>query len=85
MAELTGERFLIRTEGGPCDGETRVADSLGLGGWEWPLPDILGWDDSGYYVKAGESDLPPQERGSRVLRGATYRWRERGEGEDADA
>jgi hypothetical protein len=68
------ERFLIRTEGGPCDGETRIADSQGIGGWGWPLPDVLKYDATGSYIKAAESSLPPQERGSRVLRGATYRW-----------
>ena len=69
------ERFLIRTEGGPCDGETRIADSDGLGGWTWPLPDVLKYDASGQYVKVGESDLPPQPEDSRVLRGAQYEWR----------
>ena len=72
------ERFLVRTEGGPCDGETRVADSDGLGGWEWPLPDVLEYGGRegviGHYVKAAESTLPPQDEDSRVLRGATYRW-----------
>jgi len=71
------ERFLVRTEGGPLDGETRVASSVGLGGlggWEWPLPDVLRYDGSGQYVKAAESGLPPQDEDSHVLRGATYRW-----------
>jgi hypothetical protein len=69
------ERFLVRTVGGPCDGETRVADSAGLGGWEWPLPDALAYDASGQYVKTAESSLPPMDRDSSVLRGATYEWR----------
>ena len=69
-----GERFLIRTEGGPCDGETRIANTDGLGGWTWPLPDVLKYDASGRYVKHAESVLPPQEKGSQVVRGATYRW-----------
>ena len=68
------ERFLIRTEGGPCDDETRVANADGLGGWAWPLPDALKYDASGRYVKVAESDLPPMGEGSNVLRGATYRW-----------
>jgi hypothetical protein len=51
------ERFLIRTEGGPVDGETRVANSLGDDGWRWPLPDVLPHPD-GRYVKEAESILP---------------------------
>ena len=69
-----GERFLIRTEGGPCDGETRVANSDGNERWTWPLPDVLKYDAGGRYVKVTESHLPPQEPGSRVVRGATYEW-----------
>lgn len=65
------ERFLIRTENGPCDGETRVATS---DAWEWPLPSTLGYDATGRYVKVSESELDPQPEGSRVVRGATYRW-----------
>ena len=68
------ERFLIRTEGGPCDGETRVANADPGGSWTWPLPDTLGWDASGSYVKAAESVLEPQGPDSGVVRGATYRW-----------
>jgi hypothetical protein len=68
------ERFLIRTEGGPMDGETRVANAGGTGPWEWPLPDVLNYDQSGRYVKAAESDLPAQPPESQMARGATYRW-----------
>ena len=69
---MVGERFLIRTEGGPCDGETRVAD-VGQG-WTWPLPAWLGYDETGRYVKISESGLPPQDAESRLRRGARYRW-----------
>lgn len=73
------ERFLIRTEGGPCDGQTRVCnamiDGVQIGQWEWPLPDVLKWDQSGSYVKVRESALPPQPEGSHLARGATYEWR----------
>lgn len=65
------ETFLLRTEGGPCDGETRVATSDVM---PWPLPDVLKYDASGRYVKAAESVLPPQLPGSGTARGATYRW-----------
>jgi hypothetical protein len=72
------ERFLIRTEGGPCNGETRVANAgmehLPSGQWEWPLPDALEYDGTGRYVKVAQSDLPPMEADSPVVRGATYRW-----------
>lgn len=63
------ERFLIRTEGGPRPG-TKVAEGIG-----WPLPELLLWD-TGTYVKAAESALPPQAGDSGVLRGAEYRWQE---------
>lgn len=68
------ERFLLRTEGGPCDGQTRVANALGDDGITWPLPDVLPYDATGRYVKASESDAPPQEPGSRLVRGAVYEW-----------
>lgn len=68
------EPFLVRTKGGPCDGQTRVANAAGDEGWTWPLPDELGYDDSGRYVKCQESGLPSQTEGSNVIRGATYRW-----------
>lgn len=67
------ERFLLRTEGGPCAGETRVVNTQGEG-WEWPMPDVLEFGEQGRYVKVTESELPPQEEGSGVLRGATYEW-----------
>jgi hypothetical protein len=69
------ERFLIRTTGGPCHGQTRVANATGLENWTWPLPDVLKYDASGSYVKVSESDLQPMKDGSYVLRGAEYGWK----------
>ena len=65
------ERFLIRTEGGPHP-DTYVTDDDHP--MSWPLPDFLA-DEGGWYAKVAESSLPPQEPGSRVMRGATYEWR----------
>jgi hypothetical protein len=68
----TNELFLIRAEGGPAAG-TRVVDDPS---WAWPLPETLdappGW--AGRYVKVSESQLDPQPRDSRVIRGAMYEW-----------
>lgn len=68
------ERFLIRLEGGPAGGETRVATSDNVY-WQWPLPGVISWDATGGYVKVRESSLPPQAPGSHVMRGATYEWK----------
>lgn len=68
------ERFLVRTEGGPCHGETRIANAHGDEGWTWPLPDELKYGATGSYVKYSESDAPRQPDDSRVIRGAVYRW-----------
>ena len=69
------EAFLVRTEGGPCAGEVRVANASGDEGWTWPLPGILKHPE-GRYVKVSESDLGPRPEGSRLLRGAVYEWEE---------
>lgn len=74
------ERFLIRTEGGPVGGEVRVANADPEEQWTWPLPDVLGWDDTGRYLKVRESQLPPQDDRSNLARGATYEWRPVGSG-----
>jgi hypothetical protein len=63
------EPFFIRTEEGPHPG-TRIVDETQ---YPWPLPGILG-DEGGAYVKVSESDAPPQEAGSRLIRAACYRW-----------
>jgi hypothetical protein len=64
---MASERFLVRTKDGPNPG-TRVAE-----GWAWPLPELL-LTEGGQYVKAGESNLAPQDEDSIVVRGAEYRW-----------
>jgi len=70
-----GEQFLIKTVGGPQEG-VRVADTEDTRfDWSWPLPDVLMYDETGHYVKVSESDLPPQERKSVIMRGAEYEWR----------
>jgi hypothetical protein len=65
------ERFWVRLEGGPLAGD-RLADNM-----TWPLPDVLPLPDGlgGRYVKVSESQLPPQDEESKVLRGARYAWR----------
>lgn len=72
------EKFLIRTQGGPLDGETRVAnaqmDGVQIGQWEWPLPARLPFNETGDYVKVTESSLPPMPEDGNVMRGATYAW-----------
>lgn len=68
--------FLIRTNGGPCAGETHaIPRELA----SWPLPDVLppepGWPP-GRYVKTSESQLPADVDDSPfVARGAEYEWR----------
>lgn len=66
------ERFLMKTKGGPIDGETHVvpADLYG-----WPLPDKLPAPfEGGHYKKVNESKLPPMPHDSPVMRGAEYEW-----------
>jgi len=81
-----GERFLLRTEGGPYPGTRRVTEGefmfpfLPDPAVHWPLPDELPVGDragepAGSYVKTGESTLDPQPEDSGVLRGAEYEWR----------
>lgn len=70
------EVFLVRLEGGPLNGETRIANFACPADepmFTWPLPDVLNMD-SGRYVKVSESDLPPQTEGSHLMRGAIYEW-----------
>jgi hypothetical protein len=63
------EPFFIKTEGGPHPG-VRIIDEAQ---YSWPLPGILG-DAGGAYIKVSESEAPPQEPGSRLVRSARYRW-----------
>lgn len=74
------ERYLLRTEGGPFAGETRVANDPDGPSMTWPLPPVLEYDRTGQYVKVMESDLPPMPEESTLLRGATYEWRPAGDG-----
>lgn len=64
------EPLLVRTVGGPHPGQ-KLTDIDQSG---WPLPGLLP-DVGGKYVKVAESNLPPQEEGSHLMRGAMYRWR----------
>lgn len=64
--------FLVRTTGGPNDGETRVVPLE----WGWPLPNVLpGASLGGVYVKVSESQLPASvDEHRNVMRGAQYEW-----------
>lgn len=63
------ETFFIRTKGGPHPGN-RVVDS---DHYPWPLPGFLN-DSGGKYAKVSESQAPPQEEGSHLVRAAEYEW-----------
>lgn len=69
------EPFLVRTNGGPAEGQRVVRDGDVYGGllFTWPLPNFLS-DRGGRYRKVGESRLAPQTQGSHVVRGAEYEW-----------
>ena len=67
--------YLLRTVGGPHPGDRTLPLD-----WEhpdgkkgWPLPDTLPVDDSGYYKKVAESNLP-DDSFDMVARGAQYEW-----------
>jgi hypothetical protein len=83
MSLLVGnvaEQFIIVTDGGPHPGE-RVVDETQ---YPWPLPGILK-DAGGAYFKVSESQAPPQEEGSRLVRSALYRWLTNAEIEEASS
>jgi hypothetical protein len=63
------EPLVIRTVGGPSPGD-RITDIDQSG---WPLPGMLS-GAGGVYFKVAESDAPPQEEGSRLMRSALYHW-----------
>lgn len=63
------ETFIITTDGGPHPGD-RIVDETQ---YPWPLPGILK-DAGGAYFKIAESQAPPQEEGSRLVRAAFYQW-----------
>lgn len=67
MAE---ENFLIKTIGGPYDGETRTVPRSVLG---WPPPaNLPGIFHGGIYILVDFSKLPK----TSVVRDATYEWRD---------
>lgn len=70
--------FLIRTRGGPIDGETRSVPETAF---PWPLPPILEHPGGGgHYVKIAESTLPEEvDDNDHVARGAEYEWIPEGE------
>ncbi len=63
--------FLLRTNGGPLDGETRVVDPNVM---PWPFPDELSVE-GGVYRKVSESQLPSDAAANpHVGVGAEYEW-----------
>lgn len=65
------EFFLLRTTGGPLDGQTRKVPRNFYG---WPLPAELPYEQ-GRYVKTSESQLPAEvDESPHVARGAEYEW-----------
>ena len=63
---MSGERFIIRTVGGPYPGD-RMSNG------PWPLPDELPVPgEPGTYIKVSQSVLEEPHPG--VLRGAEYHW-----------
>jgi hypothetical protein len=73
MTEEYDEPLLIQTSGGPYPGNRSVKISE----WGWPLPEILPCPGNiGCYFKVSESQLPPRDKGSHVIRGASYKWEE---------
>ena len=67
--------FLIRTNGGPFDGETRVVDE---GIIRWPPPvNLPGVFHGGVYVLTNHSHLTERQAAHpNVMRGAEYQWQE---------
>lgn len=72
------ETFVIHTEGGPNPGDFATDETQ----YPWPLPGILK-DVGGAYVKVSESQAPPQEADSRLVRAARYQWYRNDEIEEA--
>jgi hypothetical protein len=70
------EQFTVHTRGGPKPGDYVTNDVV----MAWPLPDVMVVDETaetesgGHYQKVSESDLPAQEPGSLLVRGAMYEW-----------
>jgi len=66
------EEYMIRTSGGPFDGETRII-SHGAFGWP-PPPNLPGVFHGGVYIRTNFSKLSEQDAGSGIMRGADYEW-----------
>jgi hypothetical protein len=80
---MSNESFLIRTKGGPYDGETRV---VSLGVLPWPPPvNLPGVFHGGVYMRTNFSRLPDMSMNSKVMRGADYEWVAYKKGEDVFA
>lgn len=68
------ETFLIRTSGGPLDGESRVVQQSVLG---WPPPvNLPGVFHGGIYIRQSFSKLPDTVSDMGIMRGADYTWME---------
>lgn len=72
------EQFLIRTTGGPHDGETRLVPLSVLGHWPPPLT-LPGKSRGGVYVRSTYSNLPDGVSNETLKRGADYEWLEDGQ------
>lgn len=67
------ETILIKTVGGPFDGDTRVVNRAEMS-WDWPPPNqILVPGEKGFYKRESYSQLP-QIGHPNVMRGAQYQW-----------
>lgn len=75
---MSDEEFLVRTTGGPHDGETRAVPHGVLG---WPPPaNLPGIFHGGIYILVNFSKLPEKPRSVNLMRGADYEWRELSKG-----
>lgn len=74
---MSGEEFLVRTHGGPHDGETRIVPNNVIG---WPPPmNLPGVFHGGVYIRRDFSKLPDMKSGAKLMRGADYDWMEQNE------
>lgn len=63
------ETIHLNMSGGPHPG-TLVTD---VNITDWPPPGIMA-EKYGVYIKISESNIPPQEAGSLMVRSANYKW-----------
>lgn len=60
-------------------GEVRIVNDiewiLKIGKSPWPLPDVLEYDETGYYAKRSESQIHAFPESAMILRGAVYDWK----------